>query len=297
MKKEIILLYVMVVASLLVACSAISSGKRPSDTQVFPTATNHFLLQGNAPIGTLDAPVALLSAPTIASVFRTNSNPSATPSPAATATVLPESTATELPVPQLFTVKVYEDSLNPNWEAQQDTKMKFDLKYSSEVYLGKAAISFTPRKGSNATLFITVSEQTKEVYKRDQVAKLSFWLYSPKVPLYLDQLFITLTGSNRLPYWNAEDQKVANYLSVFPQIRLDELGFDRAIPADTWVMVKMDLDKTLALAPEYQYLTGISFKNATDPVHTLLIDDISLTLIGKPPKRLPLSITPRVDSQ
>ena len=295
MIKKLTIQIFMFVASLLVGCNAIGERERLSNTQVFPTATNHFLFQRNAPIGTPDSPVSLLSAPTIASVFRVHA--SATPSPVATSTILPESTPTPLPPPQLFTVKVYEDSLNPNWEAQQDTKMKFDLKSSIEANLGHTAISFAPLRGSKSTLFITVSEQAKDVYMREQVAKLSFRLYSPKAPLYLDQLFITLVGSNRLPYWNAEDQKVADYLSVFPQIRLDDLGFDRAVPADTWVMVEMDLDKTLALAPEYQYLTGISFKNATDPIHTLLIDDINLTLIGNPPKGSPLGTTPRVDSQ
>jgi hypothetical protein len=293
MKNKLANPILMIAAGLLVACSAITKSETLPANQLFPTPTTHFLLQGNAPIATLDAPVALSGAPTVASVFRTSS--SATPSPIIMPTTTLEFTETPLPqatASQLFTLPVYDDDLNPNWEVQEDTRMRIDLKSSSEVYRGDAAISFAPRRNDDATLFITVSDQSMEEYRRDQVAKLSFWLYSPKALLYLDQFFITFVGSKRLPYWSLEDQKVANYLSVFPRISLDKLGFDRAVPADTWVMVEIDFDEVRALAPEYQYLTGISFQNATDPTHPLLLDDISLTLLGKPTTRSTLDPTP-----
>ena len=287
MKNKLANSIIMAATGLLVACSAITTNEMLPVPQVFPTPTTHFLFQGNAPMSTLDSPVSISGAPTIASVFRAAS--SATPSPVAAdittspTTAIPETTKTPLPQPQNFTVTVYDDDLNPNWAVQPNTKMKFDFESSSDVHSGDAAISFIPRNRANATLFIAVSDQSKEEYRRDQLTKLSFWLYSPKTLLYLDQFFITFVGSKRLPYWSAEDQKVADFLSVFHQIRLDELGFDRAISADTWVKVEIDLDEVRALAPEYQYLTGISFKNATDPTHPLLIDDIQL-LLEKPAK-------------
>lgn len=283
MKNKLANPVIMVAVGLLVACSAITKSETLPATQAFPTPTTHFLLQGNAPITTLDPPVSPSGAPTIAGIFRLP--PSATPSPIATPTTILEFTATPRPQAtrsQFFTLPVYEDELNPDWVVQEDTRMRIDLKSSSELHRGQAAISFAPRRKGDGTLFITVSDQSKEEYRRDQVAKLSFWLYSPKALLYLDQFFITFVGSKGLPYWSPEDQKVADYLSVFPRIRLDQLGFDRAVPADTWVLVEIDLDEVRALAPEYQYLTGISFKNATDPNHPLLIDDINLTLRGEP---------------
>lgn len=292
MKNKLANAIMMAATGLLVACSAMTNSEALPDSQVFPTPTTHFLLQADPPISTLDSPVSVSGAPTIASAFRISA--SATPAPIATPTAIPKLTQTPLPQAtqsQFFNLPVYEDALSPNWEVQQDTNVRIDLKSSSEVYRGHTAISFTPRRNSDATLFVTVSDQSKEEYRRDQVAKLSFWLYSPKTLLYLDQFFITFVGSERIPYWSPEDQKVANYLSVFPRISLDKLGFDRAVPADTWVMVEIDLDEVRALAPEYQYLTGISFQSATDRTHPLLLDDISLTLLGKPTQRSPLDPT------
>lgn len=300
MKNKLANSIIMVTVGLLVACSAITNSETIPATQVFPTPTTHFLLQGNAPITTLDPPLSLSGAPTIASIFRLppsdTPSPSVADSPIATPTRIQEFTETPLPQPQSFTLPIYEDSLNPNWAVQEDTRMRFDLKFSSEVHHGEAAISFTPRNRADSTLFITVSEQSTEEYRRDELTKLSFWLYSPKALLYLDQFYITFVGSKRLPYWSAEDQKVANFLSVFHRISLEDLGFDRAIPADTWVLVEIDLDEVAALAPEYQYLTGISFQNASNPAHPLLLDDISLTLRGKPTGRSPLDPTPTASS-
>ncbi len=290
----------MIAAGLLAACTAIGSNELPSGARVFPTATNSTLFEGNVPAGPSDAPVSLAGAPTVAGVFRIPA--SATPSPQVSppTSTLPAQTAeTESPTPtaQPYTVLIYGDSLNPNWVAQPDTGVKIDLKSSRKVYRGDAAISLPPRKRGGATSFFAVSDHSQEEYRRNQVAKLSFRLYSPKDPLYLDQFAIAFVGSKRLPYWSAEDQKVADFLSVYPRINLNQLGFDRAIPADTWVLVEINLDQDLALAPEYQYLTGISFTNTTDPARPLLIDDVSLTLRDKPPKRSTIDITPRIDSK
>ena len=294
MKNKLMNLTVLTAAGLLAACTVIGMNETPEAAQTFPAATNSYLFEGNAPVRTPDSLVSLSGAPTIAGVFR--GLPSASPSPVVTVTTTitpePESTATASPRPQFYTVAVYEENLNTNWQVLPDTRIRFDLKSSGDVYRGTTAISFTPRRSGGANLFITVSDQSQEEYRRDQVAKLSFRLYSPKTLLYLDQFFITFVGSKRLPYWSAEDQKVSDYLSVFSRISLDELGFDRAVPADTWVKVEIDLTEAQALALEYQYLTGISFKNATDPNHPLLIDDISLILLDEPPKRLPLETTP-----
>jgi hypothetical protein len=292
MKNQLMNLTVFAAAGLLTACTVIGMNRTPEAAQAFPTATNSYLFEGNAPVRTPESLVSLSGAPTIASVFR--GLPSASPSAVVTSTLTPEpeSTATASPRPQFYTAAVYEEDLNTNWEVLPDTRLRFDLKSSGDVYRGKTAISFAPRRPGGADLFITVSDQSQEEYRRDQVAKLSFWLYSPKTVLYLDQFFITFVGSKHLPYWSAEDQKVSDYLSVFSKISLDELGFDRAVPADTWVMVEIDLTKARALATEYQYLTGISFKNATDPAQPLLIDDISLILLDEPPTRSPLEITP-----
>ncbi len=291
MKIKILTLTGLIAAVLLAACSAVTTIETPPGAGVFPTPTKSFLFQGNAPVVSPDAPVAFSGAPTVAGVFRLP--PSATPSPVVISTITPQSTATQFPQPQSFTVTLFGDQINPNWNAQQDGK-KFDLKSSSQVSRGNLVISFTPHAKGISTLLFTVSENSNQVYRRDQAAKLSFWLYSPKNTLYLDQFFITLVGSNSQPYWNAKDRSVneSDYQSVFPEFGLNQLGFDHAIPADTWVMAEIDLDKAAALEPAYQYLTGISFNNAAGLNHPILIDDVHLTLLGQPDKTSTTTSTP-----
>src|SRR5690349_10431733 len=100
--KSAILSSLVVVGLLIVSCTA-ARNKTPLAGQVFPTPTNHFLLQGKAPIGTSDTSISLSGVPTIANVFR--AAPSVTPSAAANspATITVESTLTKLATPQLYT--------------------------------------------------------------------------------------------------------------------------------------------------------------------------------------------------
>ena len=294
MKNKLISLAGFLTIGLLAACSAFSQSEMSSAAQVFPTATKSFLFQGSPPIVTPQSVVSFSGAPTVASIFRTA--PSATPTPVVISTLVPASTATQTPPPPDFTVNIYGDGLNPNWEADQASGAKYDLKSSSQASRNSLVVPFTPRAKGDSTLLFTVSDQSEQVYPRDQAAKLTFWLYSPKVPLYLDQFFITIVGSNSQPYWNAKDESVnmSDYQSVFPRISLEQLGFDHAIPADTWVMAEIDLSKMQALEPAYQYLTAITLNSAAGLSHMLLIDDIHLTLLSQPSKPAALQSTPPV---
>ncbi len=283
MKNKRMYLTLLVAVGLLAACTGGGLNGAPSGAQVFPTPTNNFLFEGNVPASGSDSPVSLSGAPTVASVFRTP--PSATPSPIATATLPPEPTEAPLPAPQVYTVTVYGENLNPNWVLQKQTGMNFNLQPASQVNQNHASISATPRGKGDAALIFTVSNKAGEMYPRDQVTKLSFGLYSPKTPIYLDQFSVSILGSNSQAYWSAKDQsvKASDYGSIFPEIHLDELGFNQAIPANTWVTVEVDLDKVLTLEPKYQYITGISLNSTAGPTHTLLIDNLQLTLLGQPP--------------
>jgi hypothetical protein len=295
MKNKLIALILLIAAGLIAACTANGSNDMPSGAPVFPTATNSFLFEGNASIGPLDAPVSMAGAPTVAGVFRTPLT--ATPSPTdlpVTATLPAQATATLQPAPKPYQVLIYGESVNPNWEVQKRTGMNFKLDSTGQTYRGNNAISTTPRGRGDAALTFTVSGKSDEVYQRDQVNKLSFALFSPKAPLYLDQFSVSILGSNSRIYWSADDKSVkpAGSGSIFPELRLDELGFNGVIPADKWVLVEIDLDKALAREPKYQYVTGISLISTAGSTHPLLIDDVRLTLVGQPPTPLDLLFTP-----
>jgi hypothetical protein len=300
MKNKLKQLIVFVAAGLLAACTANGINGIAPGAQVFPTATNSFLFEGSVPVGAADSPASLAGVPTVAGVFRTS--PSATPSPMgipATPTLTAQTTATPTPSPLPYTVLVYGESLHANWEVQRRSGMTVNLAATGQAYRGQTAISITQRGKGEADLLFTVSDKSEEVYQRDQVTKLSFALYSPKTPLYLDQFSVSLLGSNSQLYWSAKDDSVksSGYGSVFPEIRLDQLGFDKAIPANTWVLVEIDLSKALALEPRYQFVTGISLKSTAGATHTLLVDDLRLTMLGKPPTPSAFLFTPPANSR
>ncbi len=294
MKNKLAILTILVAGGFLIACSAITSNETQSATHAFPTPTYQFLFQVNAPAGTSDPAGSVLDVPTVASFFRLQ--PGATPSPSSVAasTSIPEITATQTLQPQLFTVPVYDDGLNPNWVVQKNTGVNFDLNSTTHVYRGKSAISFVPRtKTQYGSLLFTVSDPSKEMYPRDQVTTLSFWLYSGDEPLLLDQMAVTILGSNSQPFWKANDTSVSasGQDPTFSETRLYFLGFNRDIPAKTWVQVEVDLDK-LIYDPNYKYVTGFYLKMEKGFSRTLWVDDINLEMLSNPSDVSTPEITP-----
>jgi hypothetical protein len=284
MKNKLAVLTGILAAGVLVACSAITSNGAQSATRVFPTPTKHVLFQGNVEIDASDSPVSLAGAPTISSAFLMQS--SATPSPVVTSTPILQATATQTVKPEFFTVAVYDDSLNPNWEMQKDTGVDFDLKSASPVYRGQSAISFIPNvknKTQYGSLFFTVSDKSKEAYLQDQIVTLSFWLYSGDKPIPFDAMAVALVGSNSQPFWKADDHSVLveGKDAVFSETRLYYLGFSRDIPANTWVQVEVDLDN-LIYDPIYKYVTGFYLKMEAGFSQTLAVDDVNLIMLGEP---------------
>jgi hypothetical protein len=253
-------------------------------------------LQGKTAVGASDSQVSLSGAPTVASFFRQQPSPTPSPTPIATSTPLPESTATQTAPPELFILSVYDDNLNSNWTIQPNTGVNFDLKSVSHVFHGKSAISFIPRvknKSQYGSLLFTVSSQTQEVYLRDQVNTLSFWLYSGDEPLLLDQMAVTILGSNSQPFWKVNDNSVAasGQDPVFSETRLYFLGFNRDIPAKSWVHVEVSLDK-LIYDPDYKYVTGFYLKMEKGFSRTLWIDNIDLVMLAQPSPVSTLELTP-----
>ena len=279
--------------SLVAACSGFRTNQKALSVQAFPTATNHFLFLSDSTAGTplpdLEAPIP--GVPTVASIFR--KHPTTTPSLGKTANPTPETTPSQMLSTQYSTLTVYRDTLNPNWEVQSDTGMDFDLGNTTLIHQGNSAISFTPQV-DYARLFFTVSGNSQGVYLRDQVAELSFWIYSGESELALDQLAVTIVGSNSQPFWRADDHSVTvdDDLPVFSETRLYYLGFNYTIPARTWVPVELDLDKTLIYDPEYRYVTGFYLKTEAGLSHTLSIDDISLLMYDSFPDASGVETTP-----
>ena len=125
-------------------------------------------------------------------------------------------------------------------------------------------------------LAFTVKFGTKETYLREKTLGVRFWLYSGDATIGTQDLAVSVVGSNKYPYWVWNDSSVTNDNDpVFSETRLQYLGFNDAIPPDTWVQVEVWLDELL-FDPEYKYVTGIYIKNGEDFRDTIWIDQVEL---------------------
>ena len=123
-----------------------------------------------------------------------------------------------------------------------------------------------------------VREDSTEAFPNSQVISLSFWLASDEL-ITLDDLSVTLFGSNDFPYWVAGDESV--YIDgefPFSETRLYFLGLNHSIPAKTWVEVVVIL-RDLIYDPDYEYLTGFYLKNDAGYLNTIYLDDIRLMML------------------
>lgn len=227
-------------------------------------------------------PVDLAPTPTVHSVFSTidqldrsqsDSYPTLerpTPTPLPTLT----------PRPQLDTriVTIYDDALHSDWSVDNSREVDYLLQDTAFSYSGENSLSYAP-KIEYADLAFTVNENSDEVYLRDDVLAVRFWLYSGDDYLENDDLAVSVVGSNAFPYWVADDDSVTvqDSLDLFPVTRLYYLDVDRDIPPETWIQIEVWLDE-LVFEPEYKYVTGIYLKNDEDFFRTVYLDDVELVI-------------------
>ncbi len=194
----------------------------------------------------------------------------ATPSP--TVTVTPAATATPEILP---TVTIYDETLNKNWSISTSSGVNYVLQKRTATHNGTYAIAMTPTR-DYGNLAFTVKFGSSEVYLRDETVGVRFWLYSGDATIGLQDLAVSVVGSNENPYWKWNDSSVTNvHEPVFSETRLQYLGFNNAIPPKTWVQVEVILDN-LQFDPTYKYVTGIYILNGEDFRDTIYIDQLEL---------------------
>lgn len=242
-------------------------------------------------------PEEAVPAPTLNAVFHPageNSQPQATNQQADSVTVEPlfgasepqEEVPTLTPLPTLTPVptiamrieKIYSDGLNANWSLENSREVTYELEDSSFVYEGDYSLAYRAEV-EYADLAFTVNEDSDEVYLRDDVLAVRFWLYSGDDYVETDDLAVSVVGSNAFPYWVANDDSVTVQDSnpVFPETRLYYLNVDEDIPPNTWFQVELWLND-LIFDPDYKYVTGIFLKNDEDFLRTISIDDLELLI-------------------
>jgi hypothetical protein len=244
-----------------------------------PTADTSVIAIGVDQTATLDSTP---SAPAGGDATVPAQSDQATPTPSDPLTPMPDDTATPVATPTpaiLPTVTIYDETLNGNWSLVTSSGVKYVLQNRTNVHSGTYSIALIPTK-DYGNLAFTVKFGSKEAYLRDQTLGVRFWLYSGDATVGTEDLAVSVVGSNDYAYWKWNDTSVTNTQDpVFPETRLYYLGFNNAIPPNTWVQVEVWLDD-LQFEPQYKYITGISIKNGEGFRDAVYIDQ--LELVKKP---------------
>lgn len=285
----------LVIVLAIAGCSA-TQAVLDEEAVAFPTPTSH-------PWTKLNTPSPMVTTDVSAFLFQPTATPTANPyatmpppptltplipaTPTASPTPRPTEPATPPPTPAPTTevaaetfdhVTIYDDDLNQNWTILRNRGMDYNLEHAFQAHSGDVALAMKPRRDFS-TMYFIVKNDANTIYHRDDVLGFSFWLYSGDDYVELDDLIVTIVGSNAYPYWVQEDDSVTNqYDPIFSETRLYYLGLNDVIPPETWVQVFVWLDDLL-FDPIYDYVTGFYIKNDAGFFRTVLIDELVMYLL------------------
>ncbi len=200
--------------------------------------------------------------------------------PGSEVAITPLPTLTPVPTIKTRIETIYDEDLNANWTLDNTQDVEYDLQDSTYPYQGDYSLSFTPEV-EYANLAFTVNEDSDEIYLRDDVLAVSFWLYTGDDYVATDDLAVAVTGSNEFSYWRPDDNSVmapdSDSEPIFPETRLYYLNVEEDIPPDTWFQIELWLDD-LIYEPAYKYVTGIYIKNDKDFFRTVSIDELEMLI-------------------
>lgn len=213
--------------------------------------------------------------PTVVPAFEPRPLPTAQPLPtvAEMPTAAPEQAA---PAERLVEEVVYDEKLSSGWTLDASRGVDVDPADKTRAYTGERSIAVSPEIDFGQ-LYFSVDEDAPRLYKRDDVVGVSFWINPGEGEIGTSDLAVTVVGSNTYPYWRADDTSVVAKGETFSETRLYYLGFNHAVPPDTWVEVVVWLNE-LIYDPDYRYVTGIYIKNDEGFRQTISVDRVALLL-------------------
>ena len=268
----------------LAACSGNSATSTPQITR-YPIPTSHGLFSESVGMINTETNSQLTTTPTVANFFMEHQT--ATPELTKTPTPTSPPSINEFPLTGTYSQTLYADSFNPNWSVERDNRVDVTIRSSEVPREGKYSISITPKERLRP-VYIVVSQDSTEVYLRDQVLGFRFWINSGNDYLEPDDLAVTVLGSNEFPYYVEGDHSVtSDYDPVFSETQLYFLGFSRSVPPYTWAEVIVWLDD-LIYDPIYEYVVGFYLKNGENFMQSYYLDDIQVILTDPElPARIP----------
>lgn len=175
---------------------------------------------------------------------------------------------------------LFGDSLNPNWTLAESWDVRYDVASTAYVHNGEFALSVTPTQ-TFGSIFFAVDPNTEQEYFYLDILGVSFWINPGEQELALEDMAISVLGSNDYPYWRSDDNSVEGISGEdgFSETRLYFLDFNRSLPAGEWTEVVIWLDD-LVYDPTTTYLTGIYLKSGEAYEGTYTIDDVTLLTEG-----------------
>lgn len=270
---------------LLAGCTSTGlDSDNPAEALPKPTTFQFFEESPELEDGALNGSQNPTGVPTVANLFTERDTP--TPRPLATPlpTFPPSTSATATPVnapANLFDYYVFDDVLDDNWVVIETIGATIDMESDIRVYEGENSVAFTPQEDFTS-LFFGVKSSANIAFQADKVLGLNFWINGGDDFIQLEQLALTIVGSNDYKYWSPDDNSVEfPDGESFSETRLYFLGLNRSIPPNTWVEVTLPID-SLIYDPEYNYIVGFYLKNDLGFRNTVYLDEVKLVLLVDP---------------
>ncbi len=192
--------------------------------------------------------------------------------------------------PETLYLSIYSEDLKPNWGLIIGNDEEINLRAQAESYEGFLSIAVMLTKSFSRINFV-VKENTKELYPLSQIIGIRLWINPEDYDLSPSNLGLTILGSNELPYYVRGNGAVSNSdNSVMSETRLDSLGYNQSIPANTWTEVTVWLED-MNDEMDYENLVGFAFINDSGFLQIIYMDKVELILAagGAVPTREPTS--------
>jgi hypothetical protein len=155
----------------------------------------------------------------------------------------------------------------------------------SVSHVGDASLSLTGEDDS--FLAFQVVSSSREMFLREDVLGISFWLSVSENELNIDQLLIEVFGSDTFSYWVEDDISALVDIETFSGKRMYGLGLNRTLAPETWIHIEILLDN-LVFDPnfdeesvedfEYTYITGFAIHFTENFSGTIYLDEIQLLI-------------------
>lgn len=268
---------------ILAGCTATAlDSENPAEQLPAPTAFHLFQESPGLPSNAAEGEEHSSGVPTVANLFIERNTPTPKPSSMPVPTSSPSAAITTAPEKaNLFTHYVFDDVLNDNWEIVEGIGATVDMSSNFRTLDGERSIAFTPGEDFS-TLFFTVKPDSTMVYPSEKVLAVNFWINGGDDYIQLDQLALSVIGSNDYKYWRPDDDSVQlPQGESFSETRLYFLGLNRSVPPNTWVEIYLQID-TLIYDPDYSYVVGFYLKNDLGFRNTVYVDNVNLVLLEDP---------------